>query len=241
MESKKTNGLGIASIVIGIVALVTSCCYGGFLGVIGGILAIVALTKKDSKKGQAIAGLVTSIIGFLITLVCLIIGASFMSAVGNYDSTTETTNIDTTYDDSTTDSNNTEADTTEAEVKTYKVGDVIDADTFKMTFVSSEDYTSDNEYMQPADGNKYIKLVFDFENTGDSDFLVSDWDFNCYADGYVVESTYLDTDNMLSATISPGKKASGSIFYEVPISAETIELEYETNFWTEDKIVFEVE
>ncbi len=42
----------------------------------------------------------------------------------------------------------------------------------------------------------------------------------------------------LDTTLSPGKKTKGSIVFEVPTDAAEILLQYETNYWTEDKIDF---
>lgn len=44
----------------------------------------------------------------------------------------------------------------------------------------------------------------------------------------------------LDATLSAGKKTKGSVFFEVPKDAKNITVEYETNFWTENKIIFVV-
>lgn len=73
---------------------------------------------------------------------------------------------------------------------------------------------------------------------GGDDEKVASWDFNCYADGYDMEQSYVLEGLDLDATLSPGKKTKGSVVFEVPEDAESIILEYETNFWTENKIVF---
>lgn len=119
----------------------------------------------------------------------------------------------------------------------FKVGDVIETDTLKISYLSADDYVTDNEFITPKDGNKYIKVGFEFENLSDGDQVVSSWDFECYADGYSVDESYIGDDN-LDATLSKGKKAKGSIYFEVPEDTKEVSLEYETNFFTEDKIIF---
>lgn len=69
---KKSNGLGIASMVLGIIALLFSCCYGGFLGLIGLPLGIAGATKPN--KGTAIAGIITSSFAILFSLGLLMMG-----------------------------------------------------------------------------------------------------------------------------------------------------------------------
>ena len=75
----KQSAFGIASLVIGIVSLVFSCFGLGLLGAFGFIFAIVAFAQKNRAKGTAIAGLITSIIAFLISFFVIVIGISIFS------------------------------------------------------------------------------------------------------------------------------------------------------------------
>lgn len=120
----------------------------------------------------------------------------------------------------------------------FRVGDVVETSDLKISFKGAEKYVSDNEFIQPKDGHVYYKMDFEFENISDSDEHVSSWDFKCYADGYDMEQQYLIDGMDLDATLSPGKKTKGAVFFEVPKGSKEITLEYETNFWTEDKVVF---
>ena len=120
----------------------------------------------------------------------------------------------------------------------YCVGDTIEDGNTKIVYMSSGDYTEENQFMQPAEGNKYIFLQFAFENTSKStDTSISFYSFECYADGYAAEMHYSGNDE-LSATLSAGRATTGYIYFEVPADAEVIEIEYETNVFTEKKIKF---
>lgn len=130
-----------------------------------------------------------------------------------------------------------EAAVSEDDNNIFNVGDIADTGSVTITYLSAEEYISDNQFMQPKDGNVYYRIGFEVENTGDSDTYVSSWDWDCYADGYAAEQTYFD-DESLDATLSSGKKTKGYIFFEVPADAEEITLEYETSFWTQNKIIF---
>lgn len=56
--SMKQSGLGIASMILGIISILTACIAFGIVpGIIGAVLAIIALCQKDKKHGTAIAGL----------------------------------------------------------------------------------------------------------------------------------------------------------------------------------------
>lgn len=122
----------------------------------------------------------------------------------------------------------------------FSVGEIVETSYLRISYISAEEYVSDNEFIQPKDGHVFYKMDFEFENISDSDKYVSSWDFNCYADGYDMEQSYVLDSLDLDATLSPGKKTKGAVVFEVPEDAESVVLEYETNFWTENKIVFVV-
>ena len=132
-----------------------------------------------------------------------------------------------------------EDDTKENVDNKFSVGEIVETSNLRITFVSAKEYQSDNEFMQPKAGNVYYAMEFEVENISDTDQYISSWDFSCYADDYDMEQAYMDEFD-LDATLSAGKKTKGFVFFEVPKDAEKIFLEYETNFWTEDKIIFVV-
>lgn len=72
-KSSAGKGLGIASLVLGILAFLSGWIFiGGLLGLIGLILGIVSLVqakKGKGPKGMAITGIVLSIIGILSAIV----------------------------------------------------------------------------------------------------------------------------------------------------------------------------
>ena len=72
----QSKGLGIAGLILSIIGLLTSCCYGGLIfGLIGLILSIVYLTKKGSK-GLGISGTVIGAIALIGSAIWLIIAIS---------------------------------------------------------------------------------------------------------------------------------------------------------------------
>ncbi len=78
-------GLAVASMVLGIVALVSSCCFYYIslpCSVIGLIMAAVSLNGKRGGKGMAIAGLVTSIIALIPAIITLVMGGALLSSLG---------------------------------------------------------------------------------------------------------------------------------------------------------------
>jgi len=119
----------------------------------------------------------------------------------------------------------------------FSAGEYLETDTLKISYLSCQEYKSENQFIQPKDGYVYYRLEFEFENIGNNDEFVSYYDFTGYADGYAVEQTYL-LDDALSATLSAGKKAKGAVYFEVPVDATEVTAEYEMNYWTEEKVIF---
>ncbi len=129
-----------------------------------------------------------------------------------------------------------EANTSQNE-EAYRVGDTIETKYAKITYAKAAEYSSDNMFITPKDGYKYIYIELEVENTSQTDQNISYFSFQCYADGASCDGFY-GMDDALSATLSPGRKAKGTIAFEVPKDAETIEIEYEDNVWTQNKIIF---
>lgn len=231
---QKNSGLGIAALVLSILG----CTF--WLGI---ILAVIDLCKKgNNKKTCSIAAL--CICGFWV--IVGIIGTA------GKDSTSESIPDRTTVESTSADTKENvvetaekaseptvEDDAGEPETKDkYFVGDTWQNKYVLVSFDDCGIYESDNQFIQPASGNKYIYATFTFENVGNSDTTVAYWDFDCYADGYACEGTYGADDAAFSQTLSSGRKITGSVYFEVPESASEIEFEYSPSFWTSEKIVF---
>lgn len=83
------RGMGIASMVLGIIGLCTGWCWGvgAVLGIVGIVLAIMSGNKSKQvglkQNGLAITGLVCSIIAVVCGAGCLICTISAFSAVNS--------------------------------------------------------------------------------------------------------------------------------------------------------------
>lgn len=239
----KQSGFGIASLVLGIVSILLACVgIGIFPAILGIIFAIIGLVVKDRKRGTAIAGLICSIVGVVFFLFAFLVADSILSSVDEEGpkkvETVEQSEVET-------DSESANADDSSEEVtevdNSFSVGEVVETSDFRISFLSAEEYVSDNQFIQPKEGYAYYKMEFEFENISDSDKSVSSMiGWNCYADSYKADQTWIGDDNGLDASLSAGKKTKGAVFFEIPKDAQSVELEYETNFWTEDKLIFVV-
>lgn len=76
--------MGVASLVLGIIALVWSIFGGTFLSALVGIIGIIlgAVAKKQAPSGAATAGLVLSIIATILSLIFWIACGACIGAAG---------------------------------------------------------------------------------------------------------------------------------------------------------------
>lgn len=126
--------------------------------------------------------------------------------------------------------------TISASADAHNVGDKVESDKLNISYLACAEYHSDNEFIQPKDGYRFVSCEFEFENTGSSDAYVSSLDFDCFADGTACEQTYIE--EQLSVTLSAGRKAKGMVIFEIPVDAAVVEVEYVSNYWTSDRLVF---
>jgi hypothetical protein len=81
--------MGVASLVLGIVALVIGIFSSGLLGWLGAIIAVVGIVlgalgrKNPDNHGIATAGLVCSIIGLVLCLILYIACAAVVGSVAS--------------------------------------------------------------------------------------------------------------------------------------------------------------
>ena len=77
--TNNNNGMGIASLILGICSIAICCCYG--VGAIPAIIGLILgiLQNKKNANGIATAGIVLGIIGILLNVVWLIYMIIFLS------------------------------------------------------------------------------------------------------------------------------------------------------------------
>lgn len=245
----KQNPLGITSMVLGIISILTACIAFGIVpGIVGLILAIIALCQKDRKHGTAIAGLVCSVIGIVIFAIMVL----FVNGVSdsNKESTGNQASVSAKVESSTAVSEITpESKVEEAEVPSGAVispGYTFDADGLQVTIndfdLNFTDYEDEYGWNTPEDGMKYIMIDVSYQNNSKDDKYVSIYDFQCYADNTDCEQNYSVVENSsLNANISSGRNTSYKIAFVVPKDAQNIELEYETSIWTGHKEVIKLQ
>lgn len=140
---------------------------------------------------------------------------------------------------SNSDSSNNETNAAEQKNE-FVVGDVVETSNMRISYLSASEYNPNNEFLQPQEGYVYWRFEFEFENISSSDHTVSSMiDWSCYADDYDMKQSWIGEDS-LDAQLSAGKKAKGAIYFELPKEFANATLEYKTNYWNDNKVVFRI-
>ncbi|MCQ2438713.1 MAG: DUF4352 domain-containing protein [Oscillospiraceae bacterium] len=126
---------------------------------------------------------------------------------------------------------------TEASENAIHVGETVETDSLTITYLSCA-VDKGNSYSKPQPGKQFVTCEFEFQNKSESDESVSYFGFKCFADGNSCDQEYFRDDG-LSASISAGRKAKGTVTFEVPVDAEVVEVEYEVGFWKKTTLIFD--
>lgn len=133
----------------------------------------------------------------------------------------------------------------QAEDSVVKIGGSYEGNGLKFTVNDAViNYTFEDEYgvYKLDDGLVYAMVDFTFENTGDSDKYVSIYDFKCYADNTACEQKYATSivGDFINTNLSAGRNVSFKTLYAIPADASSVELEYEANAWTNEKVIVQI-
>jgi len=193
-------------------------------------------------------------VGIIIAVVVVLLIIGVAAGGGNDKDSNESGKIDnsnaTSASDnsiSTSDATNSSDSTNKSDSKdnVVKVGGSFEDKGLKFTVNDAVlDYQVEDQYgiYDLDDGKVYLMVDFTFENTGDNDKYVSIYDFKCYADNTTCEQQYItaETGDFINTNLSAGRNVSFKTLYSVPADASTVELEYEANVWTNEKIVVQI-
>lgn len=191
--------------------------------------------KQKGKKGLIV-------IGIIVLLIIILLATG-----GNGDKESKIDNSAVNNDSAATEETTNDTEAT-VEDEFVKVGGSFEDNGLKFTVNDADlDFQiTDDEYglYDLDEGLHYIKVDFTFENTGSSgDKYVSIYDFDCYADNTTCEQQYVTsvTGDFMNANLSPGRNVSFSTLFAVPDGAESIELEYTSNIWSDEKVLVKLQ
>lgn len=114
----------------------------------------------------------------------------------------------------------------------FHIGDTISftqdgSKEFELTFTDCGTWL-DLNYSNIYYSETYTYVEYIVQNTGDESIYFNDSDIKCYADGYAVNAAYVyDGDYNDNITLSPGRKASAKIYFDVNVdNVDSLEVEF---------------
>ncbi len=246
MENKINSKFGIASFVLGIVGFCTAFL-GGFgimldvLAIIFGIIAF-ALIKKTGRVWSQIAGISIAVVS-IILYAAVLSGLNAISDEIQDIAEGPEIQITTPAPESNVDADSDLTTEPVEEDVVARVGDTINDGDIAIVVLSADEYVSENEFDSPKDGYYYLRVQVQAVNNSTDDVeTVSSWSFSAYVDSESINEAFvLSDDKIFSGEIGPGKKLTGSVFYEIPIGAKEFELDYAPSFLSDKRIPVIVE
>lgn len=221
----------------------------GCTSILGGILGIIDLCINDKNKKH-----IGSWFAIIFSVLFILTGGTVISCGGMLsDSGQEETVVEINSDIvkneekvTSESSENKKEEVSEDSNNYYTEGQSFKTNDLKITINSVNldynDYEDEYGWYALEDGMKYISVSFTYENEGDSDKYVSIYDYECYADGSLMEQTYIFGGDFINGNISPGRNVLFETFYIVPIDSKEIELEYsELISWSDKKIIIKLQ
>lgn len=215
-----TNGLAVAALVVGIVAVISGWVpfWGLLVGATAVVLGILAL-KKANGKGMAIAGIIT---GGLGALWGLLVAVGFIIALTLGASAVNTANE--TLKEQVGDSQaliDSKKDFAKGETAQF-------GDKFSVKVNSVERNFSPGQYYTSNEGKEYIVLNLTVKNTSDKSQYLTTLDFKVLDNGMTKPGNFAPASNKLdSGELEAGAETTGNLVYEVTAGATDLKLQYE--------------
>jgi hypothetical protein len=211
-SQSSSNGFAITALVVGIVAFLL-----GWTGILGLVLAIVALvfgilalTKKQSK-GMGITGIALGSVALLTSLFFITVGLAVLGGVAQV-----------------ADQVSKDQKSVDETKKDFAKGETAIFDTLEVKVKSTPNWTSNDAYITPKDGNEYLMLSLNIKNTSDKTVSVNPFEFGINENGVVSEYDFVAaTQTPLNAVeLKPGATLNGDLVYQVKKGATGLKLEY---------------
>ena len=210
------------------------------LGVISAAIGIVDIEIGHCKADRQLRFL--SVLSIVLATISISVAITFTAAscyinqIGSLFTTSinQESNADTEKDSETEQEEKQEKKKATSTAKkdtspktiTAKVGGGITYGKAKVSFTNCYEYTDYDEWTAPKAGNKVVVFEFEVENGNSSNFNFSSYGFEGYADNVKVEPYYyMDSD--IELNLAPGRTGTGTVAFEVPEDAQSIQADYD--------------
>lgn len=94
--------------------------------------------------------------------------------------------------------------TTDEETIRLNIGETLNANGLQITLDEVSDWNSDNMFVSPKDGYKFIRAYFIMKNTNKTDRYLGSFDFTCYADDSKMEKAITAKIPLISEMFQAG-------------------------------------
>lgn len=239
---KKVTGLGIAGLVLGIIALISSVVpliniltfpFVILALVFGGIAVAQTVKGKKSGKGIAIAGLVLGIVALIITM------AMYGTAGGNSETVTTDTVVVEETDGSSSASSATSAESSSSDSATSETA--AEGDTYQQATDSDYTVTIDScKQTKDYQGKAAVNITYTWTNNSDkaTSFMVSVID-KAFQDGVELETAILSgsSDSNVSKEIKPGKSLKVTQAFKLDSKTQPVTVECSEMFSFNDALL----
>ncbi|MDR2515726.1 MAG: DUF4352 domain-containing protein [Christensenellaceae bacterium] len=245
----RNSKCGAWALVLSIAGFLTAFLggIGVFFDVAAIILAIIAFARAK-KTGKFTFALIATILAGISLVVYFIVLSGLRAVSSALNEAGNDVAVVTNQTTSTPESVSQAAPAlaegnamVQEETAVYGVGDTIVNGDLEITVAAIEVYEHDSRFLQPKEGYIYIRVDLAAANTSASKVssVYGGASFTAYADDEAVEQKYLSADDSksFSGEIAPGKRLSGSIFYEVPKGLRAFELQYAPDMFSRSKRV----
>lgn len=210
------------------------------LGVISAAIGIVDVEIGHCKADRQLRFL--SVLSIVLATISISVAITFTAAscyinqIGSLFTTSmsQESNADTEKDSETEQKEKQEEKKTTSTAKkdaspktiTAKVGGGITYGKAKVSFTNCYEYTDYDEWTAPKAGYKVVVFEFEVENGNSSNFNFDSYGFEGYADNVKVEPYYyMDSD--IELNLAPGRTGTGTVAFEVPEDAQSIQADYD--------------
>ncbi|TAL14673.1 DUF4352 domain-containing protein [Patescibacteria group bacterium] len=230
---QSVTGIGIAALVVGIVAFLSGLLpiWGLIVAAAAIVLSIIALKKSAANKPFGIAGIILGAVAALTNLIVtafwvIAIVATVATGGAAIQATKVATDVLSAQDAAAKAEMDAKKDFAKGETARFGTFDV------KVNSVDTN-YQSTDGYSQPDTGNKYVLVNVTVTNPGPDSVSVSDYDLQLSADGVSNTNAYLSVNSPFSGgTLAKGASLTGNLVYSVPTTASKLLLTYDTTVFT---------
>ena len=125
-----------------------------------------------------------------------------------------------------------EKTTTTSTIKNeYNIGETFENGFLDVKYISFNDnFQKHSQYANVESQHDVVEVEFEFQNLSSKEKLITSNEFKCYADGNECERFYSVKNATFSIKLLAKKKIKENVYFQVPVKAEEIKIQYETPY-----------